>query len=81
MYVLQHVQCISELGIVVFYVTEVFAVPKCQISAGLAYVGPVAYFTCQFIYAAFVVVLLCVVDFGFGHLLQCVCTFKGYLSP
>ena len=54
-----------------------FAVPKCQISAGLAYVGPVACFTCQFICAAFVVVLLCVVDFGFGHLLQRVCTSKG----
>jgi len=79
MYVLQDVQCISRLGIVVFYVTDVFAVPKCQVSTGLAYVHPVACFTCQFVYAAFVVVLRCVVDFGFGQLLQCVCTFKGYL--
>jgi len=73
MYVLQDVQCISRLGIVVFYVTDVFAVPKCQVSTGLAYVCSVACLTCQFVFAAFVV------DFGFGQLLQCVCTFKGYL--
>ena len=41
MYVLQDVQCISGLGIVVFYVTDVFALPKCQVSTGLAYVRPV----------------------------------------
>ena len=29
MYVLQDVQCISGLGVVVLYVTNVFAVPKC----------------------------------------------------
>jgi len=79
MYVLQDVQCISRLGIVVFYVTDVFAVPKCQVSIGLAHVRPVACFTCQFVYAAFVVVLRCVVGFGFGQLLQCDCNFKGYL--
>jgi len=79
MYVLQDVQCISGLRIVVFYVTDVFTVPKCQVSTGLAYVRPVACFTCQFVYAAFVMVLRCVVGFGFGQLLQCVCTFKGYL--
>jgi len=56
MYVLQDVQCISGLGIVVFYVTDVFTVPKCQVWTGLAYVGPVACFTCQVVYAAFVVV-------------------------
>ena len=49
MYVLQDVQCISKLGIVVFYVTDVFAVPECQVSTGLAYVCPVACFTCQFV--------------------------------
>ena len=49
-----------------FYVTDVFAVAKCQVSTGLAYVCPVAWFTCQFVYAAFVVALRCVVDFGFG---------------
>jgi len=43
-----------------FYVTDVFAVSKCQVSTGLAYVCPVACFTCQFVYAAFVVVLHCV---------------------
>ena len=48
-------------------------------STGLAYVRPVACFKCQFVYAAFVVVLRCVVGFGFGQLLLCVCTFKGYL--
>jgi len=80
MYVLQDVQCISGLGIVVFYLTDVFVVPKCQVSTGLACVCPVACFTCQFVYAAFVVVLCCVVDFGFGQLLQCVCTFKGFLT-
>ena len=79
MYVLQVVKCISKLGIVIFYVTDVFALPKCQVSTGLAYVRPVACFTCQFVYAAFVVVLRCVVNFGFGQLLRCVCTFKGYL--
>ena len=79
MYVLQDVQCISGLEIIVFYVTDVFAVPKCQVSTALAHVRPVACFTCQFVYATFVVVLRCVVDFGFGQLLQCVCTFKGYL--
>jgi len=78
-YVLQDVQCIRGLGIVVFYVTDVFAVPKCQVPTGLAYVRSVAWFTCQFVYAAFVVVLRCVVDFGLGQLLKCVCTFKGYL--
>jgi hypothetical protein len=31
MYVLQDAQCISGLGIVVFYVTDVFAVPKYQV--------------------------------------------------
>ena len=56
-----------------------FAVPKCQVSTGMAYVHSVACFTCQFVYAAFVVVLHCVVDLGFGQLLQCVCTFKDYL--
>ena len=66
MYVLPDVQCISGLGIVVFYVTDVFVVPKCQVSTGLAYVRPVACFTCQFVYAAFVVFLRCVMDFGFG---------------
>jgi len=79
MYVLQDVQCISRPGIVVFYVTDVFAVPKCQVSTGLPYVRPVACFPYQFVYASFVVVLRCVVGFGFGQLLQCVCTFKGYL--
>ena len=59
MYVLQDVQCISRLGIIVFYVMDVFMVPKCQVSTGLAYVRPVACFTCQFVYAAFVVVLRC----------------------
>ena len=59
MYVLQDVQCVSGLGIVVFYVTDVFAVPKFQVSTGLAYVHPVACLTCQFVYAAFVVVLRC----------------------
>jgi len=73
------VQCISGLGIVVFYVTYVFTVPKCQISTGLSYVRPVACFTFQFVYSAFVVVLRCIVGFGFGQLLQGVCTFKGYL--
>ena len=33
----------------------------------------------MFVYAAFVVVLRCVVGFQFGQLLQCVCTFKGYV--
>ena len=56
-----------------------FAVRKCQDSTGLAYIRPVACLTCQFVYAAFVVVLLCVVVLGFGQLLQCVCTFKCYL--
>ena len=78
MYVLQDVQCISGLRIVVCYVTDVFAVPKCQVSTGVANVRHVACLTCQFVYAAFVVVLRCVVDFGLGELLQCVCTFKGY---
>jgi len=73
---LQDVQCISGLGIAVFYVTDVFAVPKCQVSTGLAYVRPVACFTCQSVYADFVVVLRCVVGFRFGQLLQCVCTLK-----
>jgi len=52
MYVVQDVQCISGLGIVVFLVTDVFAVPKCQVSTRMAYVRPVACFTCQFVYVA-----------------------------
>jgi len=55
MYVLQVVQCIIRLRIIVFYVTDVFAGPTCQVSTGLAYVRPAACFTCQFVYAAFVV--------------------------
>ena len=39
----------------------------------------VACFTYQLVYATFVVVLRCVVGFRFGQLLQCVCTFEGYL--
>ena len=70
-------ECISGLGIVVFYVRDVFAEPKCQVSTGLAYVRTVACFTCQFVYAAFVVVLRCVLDFGFGQLLQCVLLLKA----
>jgi len=77
MYVFQDVQCISGVGIVVFNVTDVFAVPKCQVSTVLAYLRPVSCLTCQFIYAAFVVVHRCIVGFGYGQLLQCVCTFKG----
>jgi len=49
MYVLQDVQCISGLGIIVFYVTDVFTLPKCHVSTGLAYVRPVACLTCQFV--------------------------------
>jgi len=79
MYVLQDVQYISGLGNFFFYVTNVFAVPKCKVSTCLAYVRPVACFTFQFVYAAFVVALRCVVGFGFGQLLQCVCTFESYL--
>ena len=51
-----------------FYVTDVFAVPKCWISIGVAYIGFFAYLTYQLVYAAFVVVLCCVVNFGFGQL-------------
>jgi len=54
-----------------------YAASMCQ--SGLSHVRPVAYLTCQFVYAAFVVVLRCVVVFGVGQLLQCVCTFKGYI--
>ena len=70
-------QCISGLGIVVLNVTEVFAVPKCQVSTGLTYVRPGACLAYQCVYAKIVVVLRCVVGFVFGQLLQCVCTFKG----
>ena len=45
-------QCISGLGIVVFNLKDVFAVPKCQVSTGLTYVRPVSCLTCQFIYDA-----------------------------
>ena len=38
MYVLQDVQFISAVGIVKFYVKDVFAIPKCQVSTDLAYV-------------------------------------------
>ena len=48
-------------------------------STGLAYIRLVACFTYQLVYAAFVVVLRRVLGFGFGQLLHCVCTFKGYL--
>ena len=56
-----------------------FTAPKCQVPTCLAYVRPVACFPYQFVYSAFVVVLRCFVDFGFGQLLLCVCSFKGYL--
>jgi len=38
MYVFQDMQCPSAVAIVNFYVTEVFAIPKCQVSKGLNYV-------------------------------------------
>jgi len=38
MYVLQDVQCISAVAIVNLYVTDVFAIPKCQVVADLSYV-------------------------------------------
>jgi len=80
MYVLQDVQCISGLGIVIFYVTDMFAVPKCQVSTGLAYVSPVACFTCQFVYAAFVVVLHYVVDRCWVWSVAAVCLYLKKLS-
>ena len=49
-------------------------VPSCKIHIDFSY-----FIWCYFVYAAFVVVLRCVVGFGFGQLLQCVCTFKCYL--
>jgi len=48
-------------------------------STGLAYIHLVACFIYQLVHVTFVMVLRCVVDFGFSQLLQCVCTFKGYL--
>jgi len=44
MYVLQDVQCTIRLGIVVFYVKDVFMGPKCQVSTGLAYCMPCCMF-------------------------------------
>ena len=69
MYVLQRFAVRKRTGVVIFYVTDVFAVPKCQVSTGLAYTRLVACFTIQFVYVAIVVVLCCVVDFGFCQLL------------
>jgi hypothetical protein len=78
MSVLQNVECISGLGIIVFYVTYVFPVPNCEVSIGLAYIRLVACFTSHFVYAVFVVILCGILEFGFDQLLQNVCTFKGY---
>ena len=36
----------KRTGIDVFYVMDVFAIPKCEVSTGMAYVRPVACFTC-----------------------------------
>ena len=76
MYVLQDVQCLSGLRIVVFYVTNVFAVPKCQVLPvcpmyALLHVSHVSLYMPLLSWS-------CVVSwfFGFGQLLQCVCTFK-----
>jgi hypothetical protein len=79
MHVLQNVECISGLGIVVLYVAYEFAVPHCQVSTGLAYVRLVACFTGHLVYAAFVVFVRGVLEFGFDQLLQSVFTFKRYL--
>jgi len=84
MYVLQDVQCLSGLRIVVFYVTNVFAVPKCQVLPvcpmyALLHVSHVSLYMPLLSWS-------CVVSwfFGFGQLLQCVCVslFEevGYLS-
>ena len=56
-----------------------FPVSDCQISAGLAYICFVACFTGHFVYAAFVVFLCSIQEFGFDQLLQGVCAFEGYL--
>ena len=56
-----------------------FPVSDCQISAGLAYVCFVACFTGHFVYAAFVVFLCSIQEFGLDQLLQGVYAFEGYL--
>jgi hypothetical protein len=78
--VFQNVECISRLWVIVFYVAYVFPVSNCQFSAGLAYICFVACFTCHFVYAAFVVFLRGILDFGFDRLLQGFCVFEGYLD-
>jgi hypothetical protein len=45
----------------------------------LTYEGFVASFTCQFVYAALIVVLCSAVVFGGGLLLYSVCAFEGYV--
>jgi hypothetical protein len=46
------VLCIGRLWFVVLYVSEVFMVSDCKVSAGLSYVCLVASFTCNFVDAA-----------------------------
>jgi hypothetical protein len=58
----------------------VFLVSDCQIFAGLAYVCFVACFACHFVYAAFVMSLRGILEFGFDQLLQGVCVSEGYLD-
>ena len=53
-----------------------FAVPNRQVPTGLNYERPVVCFSFQLVYAAFVVVLICEVNFRFCHLLHCVLLLK-----
>jgi hypothetical protein len=68
------------LGIIVFYVSNVLAVPYGQITVGLAYVCFVAGFALQFVDAAFVVVGCRFTESDPGLLLYRVCASEGYFD-
>ena len=73
-------QGVGRLGVIVSYVSDVFAVSHGQVSAGLTDVGFFAGFTCQTIDSAFVMVRDCFVVFRSGLVLCRVCGSEGYLD-
>ena len=73
-------QGVCRLGVIVSYVSGVFAVSHGKVSAGLANVGFFAGFTRQTVDSAFFMVRDCFVVFGSGFVLYRVCGSEGYLD-
>jgi hypothetical protein len=64
--------CVCRLGVIVFYVSDVFLVTYLQAAFFLSDVRPVASVTCDFIDAAFVMVWGGVVSLSFREVFYCI---------